>query len=187
MDLVENSRGGKKWRRHGTTRRIYLGEVLVHVNSGTGTPSANRHALGFQTRKTSLREDRGSRGTSVSTIEGGRDTTIPFPWRSPKRSLLGTGLHDPLHGRQVCPESNTFHQGVGQTSPREGLFSCRPLTKRGQICDISAPVPIVEQLEHFLYNLSPGQNWSRKHPRPLNLHWARGREVSGEGDDAPIC
>ena len=36
---------------------------------------------------------------SVSTIEGGGDTTIPSPGRSPKHPLPGIGLHDSLHGR----------------------------------------------------------------------------------------
>ena len=76
---------------------------------------------------------------SVSTIGGGGDTTIPSPGRSPKQLLPGIGLHDPLHDRQACPEFNSFHQGVGQLSLREGLFSCPPLPKRGQICDIPAP------------------------------------------------
>ena len=78
---------------------------------------------------------------SVSTIGGGGDTTIPSPGRSPKQSLPEIGLHDPLHGRQACPEFNSFHQGVGQSIPWEGLFSCHPLPKRGQICDIPAPPP----------------------------------------------
>ena len=80
-------------------------------------------------------------GLSVSAIGGGGDTTIPSPGRSPKQPLPGKGLHDPLNGRHACPKFNSFHRGVGQTSPREGVFSCRPLPKRGQICDIPAPPP----------------------------------------------
>ncbi|CAM9523714.1 unnamed protein product, partial [Ascophyllum nodosum] len=45
-----------------------------------------------------------------------------------------------LHGRQTCAELNSFHQGVGQICRREGLFSCRPLPKRGQTCDIPSPI-----------------------------------------------
>ena len=67
------------------------------------------------------------RCSSDSRIRGGRDTTIPSPGRSPKQPLPGIGLHDPLHGRQACPEFNSLYQGVGQISPREGLLSCRPL------------------------------------------------------------
>ena len=54
-------------------------------------------------------------------------------------------LHDPLHGRQACPEFNSFHQGIGHISPREGLFSCHPHEKWGQICDTPAPHPIIER------------------------------------------
>ena len=78
---------------------------------------------------------------SVPTIGGGGDTTIPSPWMARKQPLLGIGLHYHLHGRQACPEFNSFHQGVGQISPPEGLFSCRPHSKRGQICYIPAPPP----------------------------------------------
>ena len=56
--------------------------------------------------------------TSCSTIGEGGDTMIPSPRRSPKHPLPGIGLHDPLHGRQACPESNSFHQGVGQICTR---------------------------------------------------------------------
>ena len=71
---------------------------------------------------------------------------IPSPERLPKQPLPGIRLLNPLHGRQACPEFNSFHQGVGQTSPGEGLFPDRPLPKQGQICDIPAPPPIVERL-----------------------------------------
>ena len=64
--------------------------------------------------------------------------TIPSPGKSPKQPLPGLGLHDPLHGRQACTEFISFHQGVGQIYPREGLLSCRLFSKRGQICDIPA-------------------------------------------------
>ena len=76
---------------------------------------------------------------SCSTIGGGGDTTIPSPGKSPKHPLPGIELHDPLHGRQACPESNSFHQGVGQICPRYGLFSCRSLSKWGQKCYIPSP------------------------------------------------
>ena len=72
-----------------------------------------------------LRDHRQDGSVAVSGIdkshltngEGG-DTTIPSPGRSPKQPLPGVGLHDPLHGRQACPESNSFHQGVSQIYPR---------------------------------------------------------------------
>ena len=76
---------------------------------------------------------------SVPTIERGGDTTIMSPGKSPKQSLTGIGLHDPLHGQQACPEFNSFYLRVGHISLREGLFSICPLQKRGQICDIPVP------------------------------------------------
>ena len=59
----------------------------------------------------------------VSTIErfndwGGRGYDDSSPGRSPKQSLPRIGLHDPLHGRQACPEFIAFDQGVGQICPR---------------------------------------------------------------------
>ena len=76
----------------------------------------------------------------VSTIGGDRDKTIPSPGRSPKQPLPGMGLHGSLRGRQVCPEFISFYQGFGRISLQERLFSCRPLPKRGNVCDIpSAP------------------------------------------------
>ena len=69
-----------------------------------------------------------------STIGEGGDTTISSPGRSPKQPLPGMRLHDPLHGRQACPK-------FSQICPRSGLFSCRSLPKRGQICYTSPPPP----------------------------------------------
>ena len=47
------------------------------------------------------------------TIGEGGDTTISSPGRSPKQHLPGIGLHDPLHGRQTCPEFIAFdHRGL---------------------------------------------------------------------------
>ena len=73
-------------------------------------------------------------------------TTIGIKWAC-RKYWRGIGLHDSLHGRQACPEFNSFHQDVGQILPRERLFSYRPLPKRGQIFDIPAPPPIVERLQ----------------------------------------
>ena len=53
-----------------------------------------------------------------STIGEGGDTTILSPGRSPKQPLPGMRLHDPLHGRQACPEFIVFDQGVGPICPR---------------------------------------------------------------------
>ena len=92
----------------------------------------------------------------VSTIGGGGDTTIPSPGMTPKQLLPGIGLHDPLHGRQACPEFNSFHQGVGQISSPEGLFSCRPRSKREQICCIPAPPPPIDERLFNLQRCSMG-------------------------------
>ena len=43
---------------------------------------------------------------------GGGDTMIPSPRKSPKQPLPGIGPHDPLHGRQACPELNSFHPNL---------------------------------------------------------------------------
>ena len=53
-----------------------------------------------------------------STIGEGGNTTISSPGRSPKAPLPGMRLHDPLHGRQACPELIAVGQGVGQISLR---------------------------------------------------------------------
>ena len=71
-----------------------------------------------ETKKVESQCVRDEEGRSCSTIGEGGDTTIPSPGRSPKHLLPGIGIHDPLHGRQACPKSNSFHQGVGQICPR---------------------------------------------------------------------
>ena len=53
-----------------------------------------------------------------STIGQGGGTTISSQGRSPKQPLPGMRLHDPLRGRQACPEFIAFDQGVGQICPR---------------------------------------------------------------------
>ena len=58
------------------------------------------------------------RRTRGSTIGEGGDTTISSPGKSPKQPLPGKELHDPLHGRQACPEFIAFDQGVGKKCPR---------------------------------------------------------------------
>ena len=44
---------------------------------------------------------------------------------------------------KLAPETTRFTSGL-VTCPREGFFSCRPLPKRGQICDF--PSPFVERV-----------------------------------------
>ena len=71
-------------------------------------------------------------------------------------------LHDPLHGRQACPKFIAFDQKVGQICPRQGLFSCRSFSKRGQICYIPYPPP--QSL-----NLSKLYHYTVLRPHVLNL------------------
>ena len=68
------------------------------------------------------------------------DVTILSPRRSPKQALPGIGLHSPLHGRQACPEFNSFYQGVGQICPREGLL-CAVSSENGDKFVTSPPPP----------------------------------------------
>ena len=53
---------------------------------------------------------------------------------------------------KLAPNSTDFTRGVGQIRPREGLFSCRPLPRRGQICDIPAPPP---PIVHVFFSYRP--------------------------------
>ena len=73
-------------------------------------------------------------GRAVQLLGGGHDNSVPGEITKTAPSVIK--LHDPLHGRQACPEFNLFYYGVGQICPREGLLSCRPLPKWGQFCDI---------------------------------------------------
>ena len=74
-------------------------------------------------------------------IGGGGNTTIPSPWRSPKQSLPGIGLHDPLYGRQGFPEFNSFHQGgLVKQDPGRGYFSAIP-SQNGDKFVTSPPPP----------------------------------------------
>ena len=60
--------------------------------------------------------------TGIGTIGEGGYTTISFPGRSPKQPLPGIELHDPLHGRQACPEFIAFDQGLVKYVPGRGSF-----------------------------------------------------------------
>ena len=82
---------------------------------------------------------------TLFTVGGSRDTTIPSPGWSPKQSLPGIGLHDPLHGREACPEFNSFYQGVGQMCHGRGYFRAVPC-QSGDKFVISPTPSIVEQL-----------------------------------------
>ena len=65
--------------------------------------------------------------SSVSTIGGGEDTTIPSRGSQQNNLFRGIGLHYPLNGWQACPKLNAFQQRVGQDL-RDGnsrRFPCR--------------------------------------------------------------
>ena len=84
--------------------------------------------------------------TSCSTIGEGGDTTFPSPGRSPKHPLPGIGLHDPLHGRQACPESNSFHRGLVKYVPGRCYFRTVP-SQDGDEFVTSPPPSIVERVK----------------------------------------
>ena len=66
---------------------------------------------------------------------------------------------------KACLEFNSFPQGIGQISPREGLLSCRLLPKQGQIFVIF-PRPIVERLmsQAFVQEALEEENYTRPPP-----------------------
>ena len=74
---------------------------------------------------------------------GGRGYGDPSPGRSPKQLLPGIGLHDPLHGRQACPESNSLHQRVGQI-PGRGFF--RAVSSQNGGKNVTSPPPPPQSL-----------------------------------------
>ena len=111
-------------------------EVLLRTDCECIEATVMKRILHYAGRVARMHDDR---LPSRSTIGGVGDTTIPSPGWSTKQPLPGIGLHDPLHGRQACPEFTSFYLGVGRICPREELFSYRPLPKRGQICDIPDP------------------------------------------------
>ena len=53
----------------------------------------------------------------------GEDSTVPSARISTEELLHGIGLHYHLHGGQAWYELNSFHKGVGQMCPRQGMFS----------------------------------------------------------------
>ena len=46
-------------------------------------------------------------------LGGGRGYDDSVPGEVTKTTSLGIGRHDPLHGRQACPEFKSFQQRVG--------------------------------------------------------------------------
>ena len=114
------------------TRLIHTLAICVTIHNVGAKPTVDLYTTFIVIVVSHMRIGR----QSVLTIGGSGDTTISPPGMTPKQPLPGIGLHDPTHGRQACLEFISFHQRVGQISPREGQFSCRPLPKRGQNCDI---------------------------------------------------
>ena len=64
--------------------------------------------------------------TSVSTIGGGGDTTIPSPGRSPKQPLPGMGLRHPHMVGKLAPNSTHFTTGLVKYIPGRGYFRAVP-------------------------------------------------------------
>ena len=87
---------------------------------------------------------------SCSTIGEGEDTTILSPGRSPIQPLPRIGLHDPLHGRQACLESNLFHQGVVKYVPGRDYFRAVS-SQDGEKFVISPPPSIVERVTTAIF------------------------------------
>ena len=112
----------------------------ANYNLPNASPASLRVSTGVV--RTQTRPLRGIR-QYVSVIDGrvvkplgGGDATIPSTGRSPKQPLPRIGLN---YTRQACPEFHLFRRGVGQVCTPKELFSCRPLPKRGHICNIMSP------------------------------------------------
>ena len=110
----------------------------------------------------------------------GGDSTIPFPRMSPGQLLPEIGLHDLLLTWQACPEFNSFHhQGVGQICPREGLFSCLPLPKRGRIC--YTQIQVVQRFSSWCTKYETKQYSASAvfHTRPVQVDISRTETTDG--------
>ena len=79
-----------------------------------------------------------------STIGEGGDTTISSPERSPKQPLPGMRLHDPLHGRQACPEFIASDQELVKYVSGRGYFRAVPSQNGDKYVTSPPPPPIVE-------------------------------------------
>ena len=78
--------------------------------------------------------------------------------RSPKQPLPRIGLHDPLHGRQACPELNSFNQGLVKYVPGRDYFLAAP-SQNGDTFVTPPPPPVVERLfsttNYYTVELAP--------------------------------
>ena len=77
-------------------------------------------------------------------IGKGGDTTISSPRWSQKQPLPEIGLHDPLHGRQACPEFLAVDQGVVEYVPGRGCF--HPVTSHNGDKFVTPPPPPPQSL-----------------------------------------
>ena len=68
-----------------------------------------------------------------------------FPRGGHKTSPFREYDYGTLHGRQVCPEINSFRLRAGIMCPLQGILTRRPLPNRGQI--YHTHTPFVERLE----------------------------------------
>ena len=82
-----------------------------------------------------------------STTGEGGDTTISSPGGLPKQPLPGIGLHNPLHGRQACPEFTAFDQrGLVKYVPGRSDFGAVSSQNGDKLVTLPPPPPIVERV-----------------------------------------
>ena len=112
---------------------------------------------------------------------GGQGYDDFVPGEYTKTAPSGMRLHDPLHGRQACPEFIAFDQGVGRICSRRGYF--RAFSSQNGDKYITSPPPpsIVECIHPAIYlilltsirrenNNIPGTAFLKKNlnaPRPF--------------------
>ena len=83
-------------------------------------------------------------GLHILNDWGRRGYDDSVPGEVTKKNLPGIGLHDPVHGRQPCPEFNSFHQWVSKKVPSRGYFRAVSY-QNGDTFVTSPPPPIVER------------------------------------------
>ena len=83
---------------------------------------------------------------------GGRGYDDSVPVEVTKKKPSGDRTTSSPHGRQACPEFNSFRQGVGQICSRRGYFRAVP-SKNGDQNVTSPPPSIVERVRQMLFSL----------------------------------
>ena len=78
--------------------------------------------------------------TSVSTIGGGGDTTIPSPGKSPKQPLPGIGLRHPHMVGKLAPNSTHFTRGFVEHIPGRKSFRAVPSQDGEKV--VTSPPPL---------------------------------------------